>query len=183
MRKSLLLAVALAASAPTTVALAHPKDTPTAETKPMPAPKDDHMFAMHMAQHHRDGIAMADAVIARGTSDDVKSIAKRIKSDQEKDLTTLDAKLKGHKMAGMPKDADMERDMARLKAAKGADADRLFLELMIVHHAEALVMGHSAMDKLADADIKKLARDMFDKQARDIGELQKLRGSNVSAQK
>lgn len=160
-----------------------PKAT-TSETKQMAALKDDQTFAMQMMQHHRDGIAMADAVIANGSSDDVKAMARRIKTDQQKDVTMLTKQMgnhASHHMSAMaPKDPDMERGMAQLKAAKGADADRLFLELMITHHASGLMMAHSAMPNLTGAQ-KTMANDMFAKQAREIGELQTLRQANRSA--
>jgi uncharacterized protein (DUF305 family) len=191
MRK-ILLSIAMAAMTFTFAApaLADKQQKPTghaAQTKQMAAPKDDHAFAMHMAQHHRDGIAMADAVITNGKSDSVKSIARRIKADQQKDLV----KLEGHKgrqghassAMAMPKDPDMERSMAALKAAKGAEADRLFLELMIAHHAEGLMTAHTAMPELDDSELKSIATSMFAKQAREIGELQRLREGNRAARR
>lgn len=48
---------------------------------------------------------------------------------------------------------------------------------MIAHHASAIGMAHSAMDKLSDADLKAMADNMFAKQATEIAELQRLRDS------
>ena len=81
----------------------------------------------------------------------------------------------GGGMAMAPRDADMDQGMARLRTAKGAEADRLFLELMITHHASALMLGHTAMGHLTDPQLKASADSMFAKQARQIGELQRLR--------
>jgi uncharacterized protein (DUF305 family) len=158
-----------------------------AHTKHMAAPKDDHSFAMQMAQHHRDGIAMADAVIANGKSASVKAMARRIKSDQQKDLAKLESH-KGDKAqdtshTAMPKDPDMERGMTQLQSAKGADADRLFLEMMIAHHASGLMMAHTAMPELDDNELKSTAQAMFTKQAREIGELQRLREGTRAARR
>ncbi len=191
-----LLSAALAALAMTMSSPAiaddhaqHPHNAAqSTQTKKMAAPHDDHAYSMQMAQHHRDGIAMADAVIANGKSDDVKDIARRIKSDQQRDLATLEGHKgpkmdKNAKMIMPPKDPDMQREMSELKAAKGAEADRKFLELMITHHASALMMTHTAMPHLADAKLKSKANEMFAKQAKDIGELQRLRETNRSAQR
>ncbi len=192
MRKALLSAVIGTMTILSMPALAdqdHAKKSDPAHTTHMASPHDDHSFTMQMVQHHRDGIAMADAVIANGTNDDVKSMARRIKSDQQKDIATLEAH-KGHaqagkpsKMAMSPKDPDMQKGMAQLKTAKGAEADRLFLELMIVHHAHGLMMAHAAKPRLGDGELKSMANDMFAKQAREIGELQRLHESNRSAQR
>lgn len=77
----------------------------------------------------------------------------------------------------------MERGMTQLKASKGAEADRLFLDLMLAHHASALMMAHTAKPYLEAAAMKTMAEDMISKQAREIGELQRLRDSNRSARK
>lgn len=157
--------------------------------KPMSAPKSDKDFAVHMAHHHRDGIAMADHVIAKGASAEVKEMARRLKDDQTKELVMLDRMAKTtEKKAGKaashpPKDPDMEKAMARLKAASGADADRLFLEHMITHHAGAIMMFHDALPHLRDGELRRMATEGFSKQAREIGELQKMRESDRSARK
>lgn len=173
-------------------ALAQPPQlrTDPAQTKQKSAPVDAQAFAMHMANHHRHGIAMADAVIANGTSDEVKSIARRMKADQQKDLAKFEAKAgpdqmgpQGQGKGGRRMHPDMERRLAQLKAAKGAEADRLFLEMMITHHAAGLLMAHHGAGQLADAEMKAMAQTMFSKQARDIGELQRLREANPSASK
>jgi uncharacterized protein (DUF305 family) len=185
MRKALLAVAVLSTALPAT-ALAQPSTQPTrAETKPMSASQDDAMFAMQMAEHHRAGIKMADDEIAHGSSDEVKAFAKRIKADQQKDVVTLDAyKPQGQnaKPPPMPMDPDMEKCLARLDRARGVASDQLFLELMIVHHASALTMSHAAMGKLRDPALKSLARDIIAKQAREIGELQRMRDANRSAQ-
>jgi uncharacterized protein (DUF305 family) len=151
----------------------------SADTKPMSAPQDDHSFAMRMGQHHRDAIRMANHEIKNGSNAEVKAIAKRIKAQQEKELATLDA----HKPANEgahhgsmpPNDPDMARRMAALEAATGAKADSLFLQLMIVHHASALVMAQGALDKLQDSELRKLAQNAIAIQAREIGDMQRLR--------
>jgi uncharacterized protein (DUF305 family) len=190
MRKTLLTAL-LAAMTVTFTAPASADEgkghSDPAHTKHMAAPKDDHSFAMQMAQHHRDGIAMADAVIANGKNANVKAMARRIKSDQQKDLAKLESH-KGDKAqdtshTAMAKDPDMERGMNQLKAAKGADADRLFLELMIAHHASGLMMAHTAIPELGDNELQSMAQTMFTKQAREIGELQRLREGTRAARR
>jgi uncharacterized protein (DUF305 family) len=154
------------------------------QSKQMSGQQGDRMFVMHMAQHHRNAIAMADAVIANGASDEVKSMARRMKSEQQRDLAKMEAHKAYDKTMSMPpQDPSVQQDMAQLKAAKGAEADRLFLELMVVHHAAGLMMSHYAMPSLSDSGLKTTANDMFGKQARGIGELQRLRESTQSARR
>lgn len=181
-----LFALALSLSAATqAVADDATKHTPTTDTKPMSAPQDDHTFAMHMAEHHRDGIAMADHVIANGSNPKVKAIARKIRSEQQKELTTLSAHKpddKARHHASMPpKDPDMERSMNELEAASGAKADALFLQNMLVHHAQALVMAQSSLHHLEDRQLRAMATNSIGQQAREIGDLQKLRDARGGA--
>lgn len=173
---------------------------------------DPHAFAMHVAEHHRHGIALADAVIANGQNAQVKALARRIRSDLQRELATLDAHKTGKSDVSKPgdvrsgdatkpgtinkpgdvgpvppgrgmgmgmgmRDPEVGRGLMQLENAKGADADRLFLELMIVHHASGVKIVHGAMHHLTENQLKSMARDMFGKQARQIGELQRLRES------
>lgn len=178
MRKALIGAAIAAAMTTTAPASADDAKKPTesADTKPMSDPHDDLTFAVHMAHHHRDGIAMADHVIAEGSDPAVAKLAKRIRADQLKELAILDrvAKRSDKQARGEaepPKDHDMEREMARLNEASGNEADRLFLEQMITHHAQALIMARSALPHLSASALRKMAKQAFAKQAREIGEL------------
>lgn len=54
---------------------------------------------------------------------------------------------------------------------------------MIKHHASALMMSDDALPSLTDPDLRRMAQDGFSKQAREIGELEKLREANRSARK
>ena len=184
MRK-VLLAVGLAlATVEPAIADDPAKHGAAADTKAMSAPQDDHTFAMHMADHHRHGIAMADHVIAKGSSADVKAMARKIRSQQQKELAKLEAHKPADKSghhAPMPKDPDMERAMSELKASSGAKADALFLQNMIVHHAQALVMTQAAVHHLQDGELRALAVNSLGSQAKEIGDLQKLREGKRAA--
>lgn len=188
MRTSLFaLLTSFALATPALADQGHDQRAAASDTKPMAAPQDDHAFAMQVAEHHRQGIEMADHIIAKGSSPAVKAMAKRIKAEQQKDLQTLDAHKPSdasqHHGSAMPKDPDMEKKMAELKAATGAKADAMFLEQMIVHHAGALVVAESAVDKLQDEELRKLARNNIAMQAREIGELQQLRDGKRAARR
>ena len=189
--RSVFLAVAVAALASVHPAAADQgeagKHVATRDTKLMSAPKDDHTFAMHMAEHHRQGIAMADHVIRHGKSAEVKPIARRIKAQQQKDLAVLErhepSDDAGHHATKPTQDPDMEREMKRLEGTSGAQADALFLQNMIVHHASALVMAQSALEHLKDPELRSLVLDQRSTQAREIGELQRLREGKRAARR
>ena len=188
MRTSLFaLVTSFALATPALADQGHEHGAAPSDIKPMAAPQDDHAFAMQIAEHHRQGIEMADQVIARGSNPAVKAMANRIKAEQQKDLKTLDAHIPrdgaNHHGASMPKDPDMEKKMAELQASTGAKLDSMFLEQMIIHHAGALVTAQSAVDKLQDEELRKLAKNNIAMQAREIGELQQLREGKRAARR
>lgn len=72
-------------------------------------------------------------------------------------------------------DMHVEQDMALLMAATGAEVDRLFLDHMIPHHAEAISIAHRALPNLQRADTRQIAQKAISDQAKEIGEMQALR--------
>lgn len=58
--------------------------------------------------------------------------------------------------------------LASLDAAEGAAAQRLFLELMIVHHEGALVMAEDALVDGANAFVRSSAKHVIVEQAREV---------------
>ena len=61
--------------------------------------------------------------------------------------------------------------MAMMMQMSGAELDRMFLSDMIAHHAGALSMSHRAMPYLQRNELKTMAQNIFDSQAREIGDI------------
>lgn len=59
-------------------------------------------------------------------------------------------------------------DLARLTAADGADADRLFLELMIPHHEGGVAMAEYAVEHARRPPVVALARTIVTSQGREL---------------
>ena len=70
-------------------------------------------------------------------------------------------------MMGMP--MKMKMDMGKLMAARGREADRLFLRMMIPHHAGAVMMSDEALQTTANPQIRALAAKIMDSNAKEIG--------------
>jgi uncharacterized protein (DUF305 family) len=124
-----------------------------------PGPTDaDIRFMQDMIVHHAQAVEMTSLVAARTERADVRRLAARIEVSQEDEMALMRAWL-GNRGASVPSahaahsghahhGADHRlmpgmleaREMARLRAARGAEFDRLFLEFMIRHHEGALVM-------------------------------------------
>lgn len=82
-------------------------------------------------------------------------------------------------MPGMPSHESMggmmsEADMAKLRAAKGAEFDRMWLTMMIGHHEGAVEMANAEIRDGADADAKALANRIIGAQQAEIAEMRKL---------
>ncbi|TQJ31232.1 DUF305 domain-containing protein [Microbacterium sp. SLBN-146] len=73
----------------------------------------------------------------------------------------------GHAHGEMKGMASPEQ-LAALAAADGAEADRLFLELMIVHHEGALDMATSAVTNGSNAFVRSSAKHVLVEQEREI---------------
>ena len=72
-------------------------------------------------------------------------------------------------MMGLPMKGMM--DMGALKNAKGTMFDRMFLKMMIPHHAGAIVMAEEALQVSGRPEIRRLANTIIDAQANEIGEM------------
>jgi uncharacterized protein (DUF305 family) len=129
----------------------------------------DVRFMQDMIIHHAQAVEMTALVAARTERADVRRLAARIQVSQEDELELMGRWLEGrgqsvpdahghhagHGAHGghghddarhrlMPGMVGAE-DMARLRAARGSEFDRLFLEFMIRHHEGALVMVEELM--------------------------------------
>jgi uncharacterized protein (DUF305 family) len=116
----------------------------------------DAEFMRHMIIHHLQAVEMTSLVAERTESPDIRLLAERIEASQDDEIRMMRRWLTeraeelpdehahhrpgGHDVhAGMPGMLSGE-EMARLRAARGAEFDRLFLEGMVRHHEGAIVM-------------------------------------------
>ncbi len=124
--------------------------------QPVPA---DVQFMQHMIGHHAQALVMASLVPSRTTTESLHLLAQRIEVSQRDEIGLMrhwlqsrgqmapnpDAPHEHHDMGAHDHEALMPgmltgEQLAQLSAAKGTEFDRLFLELMIQHHAGALTM-------------------------------------------
>lgn len=72
-------------------------------------------------------------------------------------------------MMGLPMKGMM--DMGMLKNAKGTAFDKMFLQMMIPHHAGAITMADEALQVSGRPEIRRLAAAIIDAQASEIGKM------------
>jgi uncharacterized protein (DUF305 family) len=129
----------------------------------------DVAFGQDMIPHHRQAIEMAKLASDRAASTEVESLAAEIEKAQEPEIQTMTSWLEawgeevledmsgmGHGGMDMPGMMSAE-DMMALEQASGADFDRMFLEMMIKHHAGAIDMARTEQANGQNRDAKDLA--------------------------
>ncbi|WP_420733659.1 DUF305 domain-containing protein [Brevibacterium luteolum] len=144
----------------------------------------DVMFASMMIVHHEQAIEMSDIVLAKdGVDPQVVELAEAIKAAQGPEIEQLQGWLEDwgadpddHQMGGMDHGDGMmsEDDLATLEAADGAEASRLFLEQMIIHHEGAVDMAQTQVDDGSNPDAVELAQTIIDAQTTEIQEMRDL---------
>ena len=134
-------------------------------------------FAQMMIPHHEQAVEMSDDLLGKhGTDPRVVALATEIKAAQEPEIAQLTDWLGewGADLGGM---SDMdhgtdgmmsEADMMMLDSTSGADADQVFLELMIVHHEGAIAMAQTHLDEGKNADAQALSTAIVASQSAEI---------------
>ncbi|MEU2203107.1 DUF305 domain-containing protein [Microbacterium oleivorans] len=141
----------------------------------------DSMFAMMMIPHHEQAVEMSDMILAKdGIDDSVQDLARQIKAAQGPEIELMQSWLDGSGMSasdgmdGMGDGMMSGDDMATLEAASGAEASRLYLEQMIVHHEGALEMAQAELQNGSSPDALELAQTIVDAQTSEIALMQEL---------
>lgn len=145
----------------------------------------DIKYVQDMVVHHRQALDMSLLAPTRAESTQLKSLASRIKDAQgpeiqymttwlrEQQQTVPDHHAAHEGMPGMATPAQMEA----LKAAKGKDFDRMFLELMINHHLGAIKMSEQVLTSGSHIRIEELASDVSVTQAAEIRRMQQMQSA------
>ena len=141
----------------------------------------DVMFAQMMIPHHQQAVDMSVLAETNTTTPEILALAKQIKEAQAPEITQMkkwltdsDASMDmGHDMGmnGMLSDSQMDA----LKAAKGADFDKLYLEGMIEHHKGAIQMAQMIANSDND-EARALAEAITSSQTEEIEYMQGLLG-------
>lgn len=147
----------------------------------------DVMFAQMMIPHHEQAVEMSDMILDKeGIDPAVLALASEIKAAQQPEIDQLKewldewgADSDTGTMEGMDHGGGMmsNDDMAALDAATGAEASRLFLEQMTMHHEGAIEMAQDEVDNGKNPDAIAMAQTIIDTQTAEIATMQELLGS------
>ena len=150
----------------------------------------DVRFVRNMLYHHDQAMTMTGLVEERTESRDVRLLAERMAATQEGEIEQLENWLAARNetvrdpAAGDHGHADENGmqgmltpdQLARLEAADGAEFDRLFLELMIMHHEGAIAMVYELYGSGggAESEVDSIARHVESDQAIEIARMQQM---------
>ncbi|WP_299039175.1 DUF305 domain-containing protein [uncultured Pseudokineococcus sp.] len=149
----------------------------------------DVMFLQMMYPHHAQARQMSQLVQGRTQNPDVLDLADQIEQAQQAEMDQMSALLEsfgepapsadsmqgmdhggGHGMGGMMS----EQDMAALEQASGTEFDRMWLSMMVEHHAGAIDMARMEVEGGANEEVRQLAADMADAQEAEITTMEDL---------
>jgi uncharacterized protein (DUF305 family) len=157
----------------------------------MPDASADHnatdiMFSQMMIPHHAQAVEMSDIMLAKtGVPAAVASLATRIKAAQAPEIGQMtgwlgewnqptgmmtEQAMSGAGMSGMVSAGDL----ARLKAAQGTEAVKLFLTQMVAHHEGAIAMARTEAGSGKFGDTIALANAIVTSQQAEIQEMKQL---------
>jgi len=152
----------------------------------------DVSFVQNMIGHHQQAVEMSTMASTQGASPKVTDLAARIKAAQDPEIQTMKGWLSswdepeaatGDDMAGMNHEGGTMTSgtgmmtgaqMADLRAASGAEFDRMFLTTMIEHHQGAVATARTELDTGKYGPAKQLAQSIVDAQQKEITEMQGL---------
>jgi uncharacterized protein (DUF305 family) len=172
----------------TSAAVSRQSTTPPAPSATPSAQEIDRSCISAMVLHHTAAVEMAQVEVQRGQRSDVKQLAQPIVGAQESQineleqitqqdfnftpLTTLPGGTQQGVLMGEPLLMDFSGDVNHLKSA--ADPDIMFLQMMIPHHAIAIVQADSQMMYGSNRRLQASSQNIISSQSREIGEMEDL---------
>ncbi|GAB7191261.1 hypothetical protein NUM3379_19680 [Kineococcus sp. NUM-3379] len=146
-------------TAPPSSAPAVPVDLPDAEPV-RDTGLADVTFARQLLVHHQHAIELAGLAASRAGDPEVQTLASDIARSHGMEMTDAAGWLQEHgETAAPPAPADPNDGdgLAGLLDAEGDDVDRLFLELIAEHHAEAVALAETEQAEGEDSFARALA--------------------------
>ncbi|RLP96527.1 DUF305 domain-containing protein [Micromonospora sp. CV4] len=152
-----------------------------------PAPHNslDVMFVRMMIPHHAQALEMAELAPDRATDADIRALADRIRASQGPEMgfmrgwlqtRGLTAELQGHDHSAMRGMQSPEK-MRQLAAARGADFDQLFVQMMTEHHQGAIALATDLLTVGSDLTLSEFANSVATEQTVEIDRMREVLGN------
>jgi uncharacterized protein (DUF305 family) len=156
---------------------------PPAASSAAPNPQQQHdqadvVFLQNMIPHHAQAIAMSQTAGNQATSPQVKGLATRIETEQSPQTQQMSDLLTAW---GTPTPAIASVGTGgglghgqTPATMSGATFDRMFLQVMIVHHQDAVTMSQTELAQGSNPATRNLAQQIISAQQAEISEMQAL---------
>ena len=134
------------------------------------------MFLKEMMHHHESAVEMAKLATTNTKRAELNKFgndiitAQKAEIDQMKDWLKKDGESAGS-MKEMPGMEKMMSEMERLKKAKDAEFDKMFLSMMSEHHQGAVAMSKLVADRTDRAEVKEFANKIIKDQSKEIEQM------------
>lgn len=132
-------------------------------------------FLRMMVPHHDSALAMARLAVERSGRPEVREFAQDVLDGQRAEVTMMERFHREFFGGELEPDTSGPHgmvDLSGLENAEGEAFDRMFLELMIPHHASALTMVDAMRAGGPRPELDMLGDGIVASQAREIGEMQ-----------
>jgi uncharacterized protein (DUF305 family) len=160
-------------------AMSHGSDTAATDDghSTTTASLDERTFLEQMVPHHSSAVEMAEIAVKRAEHPEVRRLAQQIISSQEQEIGRMRAHHQdtfGEELVPSTTGPHASMDMSALETASD-DFDRVFLAMMIPHHASAITMADGVLMGKPGDEVMMLAEEIISAQAKEIGQMQQWR--------
>ena len=134
-------------------------------------------FLQQMIQHHRSAIEMAKMVPDHTQRAELRQLAEKIISAQQQEIEQMTKwltdwyKASPKEVANEKADKEMKSHMSMFTGKKDADFDKVFLQMMSMHHHMAVEMAEQAESKSTHPELKELAAKIAKDQQSEIKQM------------
>ena len=126
-------------------------------------------FIVVMIPHHEEAVASAKDVLARGaTTEEMRTLLEAVIEVQQKEIT--DMKVWHRSWYGTPytPDGSYKPTIQDLSSLSGQALDKAFLQALIAHHTNALLMTQQVAPKIEHTEVQTLAENIAETQSAEI---------------
>lgn len=130
----------------------------------------EEQFIFEMVPHHQEAVDSSRIIALKTNNEELRALARAIIDAQEKEITMMNE----WKESWYPASAyavSYTPMMPSLDSLSAYDADRAFLEGMIMHHQMAVTMAYQVLTLHPREEVADFAHDIIDVQTQEIEQM------------